>query len=667
MFINTSRIVCNRGINIRHPTCFILTLQLKADQLSMSEPIKHECGIALVRLLKPLEYYLSKYGTPFYGLNKLHLMMQKQHNRGQDGAGIACLKLDLEPGNKYINRIRSNSVSPIQDIFKKAYKPISKLAAKKPERIHDVQWLKENLEFTGELFMGHLRYGTFGANIVENLQPMIRFNNWMTKSLVLAGNFNMTNVDELFNLLIDLGQYPVETSDTITIMEKIGHFLDEENEQLYQQFKKEGKEKREISPRIADELDIKQILVNSSKNWDGGYAILGLLGHGDAFLMRDPSGIRPAFYYADDEIVVAASERPVIQTTFNVPQEDVREIKPGHALIVKKNGSVSEEAFREPLERKACSFERIYFSRGTDADIYKERKNLGKALVPAIMNAIGNDLNNTVFSYIPNTAASAFRGMINELHNHCDRIKHEEISKIDPKSNPEKLKEILAFRPRVDNIAVKDVKLRTFITQDSQRDDLVGHVYDVTYGVIRPGVDNLVVIDDSIVRGTTLKQSIIRILARLKPKNIIIVSSAPQIRYPDCYGIDMAKLGDFIAFRAAIELLKETGRENIINEVYIKSKDQQNFPKEQIVNHVKEIYKPFTAQQISDKIAELLTPPRLESGLKIIYQSIEDLHDSIPGHKGDWYFTGNYPTAGGNKVANLSYIHYIEGTNKRAY
>ena len=633
----------------------------------MSEPIKHECGIALVRLLKPLEYYLSKYGTAFYGLNKLHLMMQKQHNRGQDGAGVACIKFDLEPGNKYINRIRSNSVSPIQDIFKKAYKPFSKLSLKYPERLHDVQWLKQHKEFTGELFLGHLRYGTFGANIVENLQPMIRFNNWMTKSLVLAGNFNMTNVDELFDLLIDMGQYPVETSDTITVMEKIGHFLDHENEKLYQQFKKAGLEKRDISPRIAEDLDIQQILINASKTWDGGYAIAGMLGHGDAFLIRDPAGIRPAFYYLDDEVLVAASERPVIQTSFNVSESDVKELEPGSALIIKKKGSVAIKPFRESLEKKACSFERIYFSRGTDSDIYKERKRLGKALVPAIMESINSDLTNTVFSYIPNTASSAFRGMINELHNVCDEIKQKEISRIDPQKEPGRLKEILSFRPRVENIAVKDVKLRTFITQDSQRDDLVGHVYDITYGIIRPGIDNLVVIDDSIVRGTTLKQSIIRILARLEPKNIIIVSSAPQIRYPDCYGIDMAKLGDFIAFRAAIALLKETGMQHVINEVYKKAKIQQNLAKEKIINPVKEIYKPFSAQQISDKIAELLKPEGLKPGLKIIYQSIEDLHKSIPHHQGDWYFTGNYPSPGGNKVVNQSYINYIEGINKRAY
>ena len=633
----------------------------------MSEPIKHECGIAMVRLLKPLEFYLSKYGTAFYGLNKLHLMMQKQHNRGQDGAGIACLKFDLAPGNKYINRIRSNSVSPIQDIFKQAYRPFSELSLHNPERINDVQWLKHNMEFTGEFFMGHLRYGTFGANNLENLQPMIRFSNWMTKTLVLAGNFNMTNVDELFNLLIDRGQYPVETSDTVTIMEKIGYFLDQENDKLYQQYKKDGLEKRDISPRIGLDFDIQQMLVNSSKSWDGGYAIVGLLGHGDAFLMRDPAGIRPVFYYVDDEVAVAASERPVIQTSFNIPEDDVKELQPGYTLIIKKNGNISEEPFAEPLEKKSCSFERIYFSRGTDSDIYRERKNLGRALVPAIMEAINNDLTTAVFSYIPNTASSAFRGMINELHNVCDRIKYDEISQIDPVKEPDKLKEILSFRPRVENVAVKDMKLRTFITQDSQRDDLVGHVYDITYGIIRPGVDNLVVIDDSIVRGTTLKQSIIRILARLQPKNIIIASSAPQIRYPDCYGIDMAKLGDFIAFRATIELLKDTGRQDVINEVYKKSKAQQHLPKESIVNYVKEIYKPFTAQQISDKIAELLTPKGLEPGLKIIYQSIEDLHSSIPEHTGDWYFTGNYPTPGGNKVVNLSYIHYIEGTDKRAY
>ncbi len=633
----------------------------------MSEPIKHECGIALLRLLKPLEYYLSEYGTPLYGLNKLHLMMQKQHNRGQDGAGIAGLKFNLPPGNKYIDRLRSNSSAPIQDIFKSVYEPFSTLNSQNHQRLKDVNWLKQNMAFTGELFMGHLRYGTFGANNLENLQPMIRFNNWMTKTLVLAGNFNMTNVDELFNLLIDLGQYPVETSDTVTIMEKIGHFLDQENERLYQYFKAEGLDKREISPQISDYINVRDILVNSSKSWDGGYAIAGMLGHGDAFLLRDPSGIRPAYFYHDDEVIVAASERPVIQTTFNVTQDKVIELEPGHAMVIKRSGKFDVVKVQEPRQKKACSFERIYFSRGTDSGIYRERKNLGRALVPKVLDAVDHDLRNVVFSYIPNTASSAFRGMVGALHDYCDRIKHEQISQIDPQKDPDKLKEILAVRPRVENIAVKDIKLRTFITQDSQRDDLVGHVYDITYGVIRPGIDNLVVIDDSIVRGTTLKQSIIRILARLEPRNIIIASSAPQIRYPDCYGIDMAKLGDFIAFRAAIALLKDTGQEDIINMVYKKAKEQQHLPKEQIVNHVKEIYAPFTPEEISGKIAELLTPSGLKPGLKIIYQSIEDLHKAIPEHTGDWYFTGDYPTPGGNKVANLSFIHYIEGTNKRAY
>ncbi len=633
----------------------------------MSEPIKHECGIALLRLLKPLEYYIAKYGTAFYGLNKLHLMMQKQHNRGQDGAGIGCIKFDLEPGSKYIDRIRSNSNTPIQDVFKDAYNPIKNLIKTHPERAMDVQWLKDHVEFSGELFLGHLRYGTYGLYSIESLHPMIRYNNWMTKSLMLVGNFNMTNVDELFNLLIDLGQYPVETSDTVTILEKIGHFLDEENERLYRYYKEEGYEKREISPKIAAGMDLGNILTKSCKRWDGGYAIAGLLGHGDAFVMRDPAGIRPAYYYADEEVVVAASERPVIQTTFNVSEDNIRELKPGYALIIKRDGSLGEVLTREPLEKRSCSFERIYFSRGTDSAIYRERKNLGRALVPSIMEAIGNDLDNTVFSYIPNTAASAFRGMMDELHHLCDEIKLEKILNMQMPPDPVALKKILSLRPRVENIAVKDVKLRTFITQDSERDDLAGHVYDITYGTIKPQTDNLVVIDDSIVRGTTLRQSIIRILARLHPKNIIIASSAPQIRYPDCYGIDMARLSDFIAFKAAIELLKESGQEHVINEVYKECKSQQGLPKEEIGNSVKRIYKPFSAEKISEKIAELLTPPGLKPGLRIIYQGIDDLHKAIPDHRGDWYFTGDYPTPGGNNVANLSFINYIEGSNKRAY
>lgn len=633
----------------------------------MSDVVNHECGIALIRLLKPLEYYLSKYGTSFYGLKKLHLLMHKQHNRGQDGAGIAGLKIDIQPGNKYISRIRSNAENPVKEIFNEIYDKIAEIQKKSPGRLNDPQWLKSNLDFTGELFLGHLRYGTFGANDVKNLHPVIRSNNWKTRNLVLAGNFNMTNVDELFNRLVEYGQYPVETSDTITILEKIGHFLDEENENLYRQLKKKGYSKRESTEKIAENLNVQNILKRSSVYWDGGYAIVGMLGHGDAFVMRDPSGIRPAFYYHDEEVVVATSERPAIQTVFNVRAEKIKELKPGHALIVKKNGKTSELSFKEQLEKKSCSFERIYFSRGTDKDIYIERKKLGQLLAPEILKEIDYDLENTVFSYIPNTAAVAFRGLAEELDRFCDAIKKEKILQLGNKITSQKLDKIFQITPRIEKIAVKDVKLRTFITQDTQRDDLVGHVYDVTYGALKPGADNLVVLDDSIVRGTTLKKSIIRILDRLGPRKIIVASSAPQIRYPDCYGIDMAKLSDFIAFRATIELLKDSRKENIINSVYQKCKAQAGKPKEEIINYVKEIYKPFTARQISDKIAQMLTVSDINAEVKIIYQTIEDLHEAIPGHTGDWYFTGNYPTPGGNKVVNKSFINYIEGKNERAY
>ena len=633
----------------------------------MSELIKHECGISLLRLLKPLEYYQGKYGTSFYALNKMHLMMQKQHNRGQDGAGIASIKLDVEPGVKYINRYRSNTSTPIIDTFKHIYSKFNEIQKEHPELLKDVNWLKQNLDFTGEVFLAHLRYGTFGGHGIENLHPVMRESNWITKNLVLAGNFNMTNVDELFGHLVELGQYPVETTDTITILEKIGHFLDEENEVHFQKYKSQGFVKREISDKIAVDLNVQEILINAAKRWDGGYAIAGMLGHGDAFVMRDPSGIRPVFFYHDDEIAVAASERPVIQTTFNIKAEDVRELRPGYVLIIKKDGSIGEVNFTQPLERKACSFERIYFSRGTDKDIYQERKKLGKLLAPEILTSINHDLENTVFSYIPNTAAVAFKGLIEELNSFCNRIKSDRIIELGGNVTQEKLDKILTFSPRVEDIAVKDVKLRTFITKDSGRDDLVGHVYDVTYGVVRDGEDNLVVIDDSIVRGTTLKQSIIRILDRLNPRKIVIASSAPQIRYPDCYGIDMAKLGDFVAFKAAIDLLHQTKQEYIINEVYKKSKAQEGLPKEEIVNHVKDIYRPFTAKQISDKIAEIVTPPGINSKVEVIYQTIEDLHAAIPNHTGDWYFTGNYPTPGGNKVVNQSFINYVEKKDVRAY
>lgn len=633
----------------------------------MSDQIKHECGIAFIRLLKPLEHYLSTYGTSFYGLKRLHLLMQKQHNRGQDGAGIAGIKIDMPPGLKYISRFRSNSESPIKDIFKQVNDQVNVIEKTHPQRLKDVNWLKHNIDFTGEVFMGHLRYGTFGKNEMSNLHPVIRSNNWKTRNLVLAGNFNMTNVDELFNRLVEYGQYPVETSDTITILEKIGHFLDEENENLYQKFKKEGYTKIESTGKIAEELDVLEILNKSASNWDGGFTITGMFGHGDAFVMRDPAGIRPAYYYRDDEVIVATSERPAIQTAFNVETDAIKELKPGHALIIKKNGEVGEYPYKKPVEKKSCSFERIYFSRGTDRDIYIERKKLGKLLAPAVLKSIDHDLENTVFSYIPNTASVAFRGFAEELDQFCNTVKKDKLLQLGSNLSKETLDDVFKLKPRIEKIAVKDIKLRTFITQDTQRDDLVGHVYDVAYGIVRRDTDNLVVLDDSIVRGTTLKKSIIRILDRLGPKKIIIASSAPQIRYPDCYGIDMAKLSDFIAFRAAIGLLNDTNQGEVINRVYKLCKEQEHLPKEEVVNHVKEIYKPFSAVQISAKIAELLTESDIRAEIQIIYQTIEDLHDALPNDKGDWYFTGNYPTPGGNKVVNKSFINYIEGKNERAY
>ncbi len=633
----------------------------------MSEQIKHECGIALIRLLKPLEYYYSRYGTTLYGINKLHLLMEKQHNRGQDGAGVAGIKLDVKPGNRYVYRLRSNAPSPIDDIFKQIYKPFQELADQKSDRINDTAWLKQNIDFAGELFLGHLRYGTFGKNSMENLHPVVRFNNWMTRNLVLAGNFNMTNVDELFRRLVEYGQYPVETSDTVTILEKIGHVLDQTNEDLYHQFKEQGFTKQQSTQLIADNLDVRTILSKASQNWDGGYAIAGMFGHGDAFVLRDPNGIRPAYWYQDEEIVVGASERPVIQTTFNVPFESIHELKPGHALIIRKNGTVSEEVIRTPGIRKSCSFERIYFSRGTDIEIYQERKRLGHLLTESILREVDHDLHNTVFSYIPNTAASAYYGLVEELNRICDEVIKDKIMQAGNSVTRELLNEIFSLKPRIEKVAVKDIKLRTFITQDAQRDDLVAHIYDVTYGTVRRGLDNLVVMDDSIVRGTTLKRSIIRILDRLGPKKIVIASSAPQIRYPDCYGIDMAKITDFIAFHATIELLKDTKQSNILNEVYKKCKVQENAPKEEVINHVKEIYAPFTDQQISAKVSQLVTPPNCKAKVAVVYQSIADLHEAIPQHTGDWYFTGDYPTPGGNKVVNRSFINYIEGRNERAY
>ncbi len=631
----------------------------------MSELIKHECGIALIRLRKPLEYYVEKYGTALYGINKMYLLMEKQHNRGQDGAGLATIKFDMPPGTRYMSRYRSIDPKPIQDIFTYVQNRIKKGVEQQPDKLKDAQWLKHNLPFTGELLLGHLRYGTYGKNAIESTHPFLRQNNWMTRNLITAGNFNMTNVDELFNQLVELGQHPKEKADTVTIMEKIGHFLDEANDELYYKFKEQGFSKKEISHLIADQLNIGDVLRSASKKWDGGYAMAGLFGHGDAFVLRDPHCIRPAYHYIDDEIIAVASERCVIQTAFDVAGEDVHEIPGGSALIMKKGGDVFLEEINPVQERKACSFERIYFSRGNDKDIYKERLALGNKLVPAIAKEINNDLENTVFSFIPNTAEIAYYGMIKGIENLLSEQKMERV-KAAKNLSDEELKTILAGRARAEKIAWKDAKLRTFITQDDSRDDLVSHVYDITYGAVKP-TDNLVVLDDSIVRGTTLKQSIFRILDRLNPKKIIVVSSAPQIRYPDCYGIDMAKMGDFIAFRAAIELLKDQGIENIIDEVYQKCKAQENLPDEEVRNFVRDIYAPFTPEEISDKSAELLKPENMKAEVKIIYQGIDDLHAACPGNLGDWYFTGNYPTPGGNRVVNKSFIYWKEGRNERAY
>lgn len=633
----------------------------------MSELIKHECGIAMIRLRKPLEYYKVKYGTWQYGLNKLYLLMEKQHNRGQDGAGVVSVKIDMAAGQDYIHRHRSVDANPIKDVFDNVFGEFNHAKRTYPKTYHDPAWAKNNLPFVSELYLGHLRYGTFGRNSVEFTHPVMRQNNWRSRNLVLAGNFNLTNVDELFDLLVDLGQHPKAYTDTVTVLEKVGHFLDEENELLFRKYKNEGHSNKEISPLIERNLDLRQTLERSSRDWDGGYAIGGIIGHGDAFVLRDPWGIRPAYYYADDEIVVVASERPVIQTVMNVSWKSVQEVKPGSALIVKKDGTLSEEMVRVPQERKSCSFERIYFSRGSDRDIYLERKKLGHLLAPTIMDAVDGDLENTVFSYIPNTAETAFSGMMEGIRDLLLEWKKEKIHALGENMTEEAIAEIISVEPRIEKIAIKDVKMRTFITDDSSRDDLVGHVYDVTYGVVKNEKDTLVVIDDSIVRGTTLKRSILRILDRLHPKRIVIISSAPQIRYPDCYGIDMAELGKFIAFEAAITLLKETGRGHVIDETYKKCKEQQHLPKEEIVNYVKEIYRPFTDQEVSDKIAQLLKPVDCNAEVDIVYQTVDNLHKACPNDLGDWYFTGDYPTPGGNKVVNTSFINYIEGIKGRAY
>lgn len=632
----------------------------------MSDALQHECGIALVRLLKPLEFYKEKYGTAFYGIQKMYLLMEKQHNRGQDGAGFASIKMDVEPGERYISRVRSNHAQPIQDVFKQINERINEEMVAHPEYADDVPQLKANIPYIGELFLGHVRYGTFGKNSIESVHPFLRQSNWMHRNLILAGNFNMTNVKELFQNLVELGQHPKEMADTVTVMEKIGHFLDKEVMQLYQDCKEEGLSKREASPVIAERLDIAKILRRSSKNLDGGYAMAGLLGHGDSFVFRDPAGIRPAYFYQDDEVVVVASERPVIQTVFNVPFEKVQEIEPGSALIIKKNGTVSMQEILPPTVKKACSFERIYFSRGSDAEIYQERKNLGKLILPAVLEAIDEDTDNTVFSYIPNTAETSFYGLVEAAQDFLNQRKNNYILENRNTLTKDSLQELLSVKIRTEKVAIKDAKLRTFITEDSSRDDLVAHVYDVTYGVIKP-TDNLVIIDDSIVRGTTLKMSIIKMMDRLNPKRIVIVSSAPQIRYPDCYGIDMAKLEGLVAFKAALELLKERDLYHIVDEVYLKCKAQENYIDSEVVNYVTAIYEPFEPQEVSNKIAEMLSSPEINAEVKIIFQTVEDLHIACPKNLGDWYFTGDYPTPGGNRVVNRAFMNFYEGKDARAY
>ena len=634
---------------------------------NMSDAIKHECGIALIRLLKPLSYYQEKYGTALYGINKLYLLMEKQHNRGQDGAGIATIKLDVKPGNRYISRYRSMAPNAVADIFEYVQKKFATVQRAYPDRFSDSQWLKQNVSFTGEVLLGHLRYGTHGKNSIESCHPFLRQNNWMTRNLVIAGNFNMTNVDELLEQLYELGQHPKEKADTVTVLEKIGHFLDAENQELFDRFKQKGYSNVEISGLIAEHLDVARILRKSAKTWDGGYTITGIFGHGDAFVMRDPAGIRPAYYYVNDEVMVVTSERPAIQTAFGVKFDEIIEIKPGYALIVKKDGSITEEMFREPVEPKSCSFERIYFSRGSDAAIYQERKHLGRLLCPQILEAINYDINNTVFSYIPNTAEVAFYGLGEGINEYVRKLQKDTLLNRADKISDEELNKMLSITPRFEKLNIKDAKLRTFITQDADRQDMVQHVYDTTYGIVKDHQDTIVAVDDSIVRGTTLKQSILTILDRLNPKKIIIVSSAPQIRYPDCYGIDMSRLGEFVAFEAAVSLLYKRGMGEIVEQVYQQCVASLTMPKEEVENYVKAIYAPFTDEEISIEIARIIRGPHIRAEVEVIYQKLDNLHIACPSHKGDWYFSGDYPTPGGNRVVNRAYMNWVEGKNVRAY
>jgi amidophosphoribosyltransferase len=627
----------------------------------MSEPILHECGIALIRLRKPLSYYIEKYGTT-YAMNKMYILMEKQHNRGQDGAGIANIKIDQKPGFRFFSRYRSVKAQPVAHLFKKIGKKYQKAQKEGKEKFKDEHWLKEKVAFSGELWLGHLRYGTHGLNSIENVHPFLRQNNWRSRNLVMAGNFNMTNVDELFNILVELGQHPKEKVDTVTVMEKIGHFLDEEVQTLFQKYKGEYTN-REVSDIIENELDLGRVLRRACKDFDGGYTMAGLTGSGSAFVVRDPSGIRPAYYYADDEIVVVASEKPAIKTAFNVDYSQIQEIQPGHALIINKNGEYMQQQILKSREKKSCSFERVYFSRGTDPEIYQERKQLGRLLVPQILKSINFDLKNTIFSYVPNTAETAFLGMMAGIEDYL--ISKQKDFIVDGKPTVDSLDDILSFRPRIEKIVIKDVKLRTFITDDVHRDDMVAHVYDTTYEVVNKGKDTLVILDDSIVRGTTLEKSILKMLDRLHPKKIVVVSSAPQIRFPDCYGIDMSKMGDFVAFRALIQLIKEQGKDYLLGEIY--EQCQRSEQEEVPVNYVKRLYDQFSYEEISDKIADIVRPADMKAELQVVYQTVENLHKAIPNHSGDWYFTGDFPTPGGMRVANRSYLNYMDGKLVRAY
>jgi amidophosphoribosyltransferase len=630
----------------------------------MSDAIKHECGIALIRLRKPYSYYIEKYGTPLYGINKLYMLMEKQHNRGQDGAGVATIKVKVPEGKRYISRYRSVDSQPISVIFNKINKKFRKVIKDNKDKVTDAEWLLENVPFTGEVLMGHLRYGTHGKNDIENCHPFLRQNNWRSRNLVIAGNFNMTNVDELFNKLVELGQHPKEKVDTVTVLEKIGHFLDEENQLIFDKYK-DKYSNQQISEIIEHELDLQRVLMRSCKDFDGGYAMVGMTGHGASFVARDPGGIRPAYYYADDEIVVVASEKPAIKTAFNVEYGQIKEVEPGHALIINQDGSFSQMQFIDQIEKKSCSFERIYFSRGSDPDIYNERKNLGKFLVPQILQSIDNDLENTVFSFIPNTAETAFLGMMSGIEEYLSKYRKEVIAKGVAQNGT--LEKVLSFRPRVEKLVIKDAKLRSFIVADDERDNFVANLYDTTYEVINKGTDKLVVIDDSIVRGTTLEKSIIRMLDKLGPKKIVIVSSAPQIRFPDCYGIDMSKMKEFIAFRAVLALLKEHNKEYLLDEVYDKCKSTTNLLSGNVENHVKALYEPFTYEEVSKKISQIVTPKNCKAEIEIVFQTIDNLHLSCPKHLGDWYFTGNYPTPGGNRVVNKAFMFFMEGKAVRAY